>query len=98
VAASALKQGGLFAPISREGALVLNNPVPHHRLRDVFIVTLCTRWRWQGTSRPARQDFGRRAVLQSPPSRRCSSVDDRSAVSGHCWRGKRGDLLARRSG
>ncbi len=59
--ASALKQGGLFAPISREGALVLNN---------LFLTTACA----TGVHRNAvsagaggsdrGQDFGRRAVLQ----------------------------------
>ncbi len=43
--ASALKQGGLFAPISREGALVLNNlflprPAPP------CLSERCIRWRW----------------------------------------------------
>ena len=38
--ASALKQGGLFAPISREGALVLNNLFLTSACATVFIGTL----------------------------------------------------------
>src|SRR5204862_1678649 len=38
--ASALKQGGLFAPISREGALVLNNLFLTPACATVFIGTL----------------------------------------------------------
>jgi len=38
--ASALKQGGLFAPISREGALVLNNLLLTTACATVFIGTL----------------------------------------------------------
>src|SRR5207237_8058231 len=38
--ASALKQGGLFAPISREGALVLNNLFLTTACATVFIGTL----------------------------------------------------------
>ena len=59
--APTLKQGGLFAPISREGALVLNN---------LFLTTACATV-FIGTLYPLalevadrRQDFGRRAVLQ----------------------------------
>ena len=35
-----LKQGGLFAPISREGALVFNNLLLDHRLPTVLVGTL----------------------------------------------------------
>ena len=38
--ASALKQGGLFAPISREGALVLNNLLLTAACAAVFVGTL----------------------------------------------------------
>jgi len=44
--ASALKQGGLFAPISREGALVLticSSPPPARRCSS----ERCIRWRWR---------------------------------------------------
>ena len=59
--APALKQGGLFAPISREGALVLQQSVPDHRLRHgVRRHALSAR----AGSADRRQDFGRRAVLQ----------------------------------
>ena len=60
--APALKQGGLFAPVSREGALVFNN---------LFLTAACaTVFRRHALSVGAgsadrRQDFGRRAVLQS---------------------------------
>ena len=56
-----LKQGGLFAPVSREGALVLNN---------LFLVTACAdgvrRHALSAGARGAhrREDLGRRAVLQ----------------------------------
>jgi cytochrome c-type biogenesis protein CcmF len=43
---AALKQGGLFAPISREGALVLNNLFLTTACATVFIGTLY-RWRWK---------------------------------------------------
>ena len=56
-----LKQGGLFAPISREGALVLNNLFLVTRLRHrVRRHALSARAR----SADRREDFGRRAVLQ----------------------------------
>ena len=60
--APALKQGGLFAPISREGALVLNNLFLTAACATVFIGTLYP-LALEGADR--RQDFGRRAVLQS---------------------------------
>ena len=53
-----LKQGGLFAPISREGALVLNN---------LFLTTACLTV-LVGTLYPLahrREDFCRRTILQS---------------------------------
>jgi len=43
--ASALKQGGLFAPISREGAWCQQS-VPHHRCAE-GVIERCTRWRWR---------------------------------------------------
>ena len=75
--ASALKQGGLFAPISREGALVLNN---------LFLTTACATV-FIGTLYPLalevadrRQDFGRRAVLQSDLRAAVPAAADRGAV------------------
>ena len=56
-----LKQGGLFAPISREGALVLNNLFLVTRLRD-DLGRHALSARARGAHR--REDFGRRAVLQ----------------------------------
>ena len=57
-----MKQGGLFAPISREGALVFNN---------LFLVAAPARRCFVGTLYPlaleavtGREDLGRRAVLQ----------------------------------
>ena len=79
-----LKQGGLFAPISREGALVLNN---------LFLTTACAdRVRRHALSAGARgahrrQDLGRRAVLQSRPSARCSCRCCSPCRSGRCWPG-----------
>ena len=63
-----LKQGGLFAPISREGALVLNN---------LFLTTACARCssarsiRWRSKRSPAtRFRSARRSSIS--PSGRCS--------------------------
>ena len=56
-----LRQGGLFAPISREGALVLNNLLADHGLRHrVLRHALSARAR----AADRREDHGRRAVLQ----------------------------------
>ena len=75
--ASSLKQGGLFAPISREGALVLNNLLPHHGLRDGF----CRNAVSAGAgSDDRREDFGRRAVLQSDLRAAVRAADDRGPV------------------
>jgi len=75
--ASALKQGGLFAPISREGALLLNN---------LFLTTACATV-FIGTLYPLalevfdrRQDLGRRAVFQSHLRAIVPSSDARDAV------------------
>ena len=70
-----LKQGGLFAPISREGALVLNNLFLTTRLRHrVRRHALSARAR--GADR--REDFGRRAVLQRDlrPAVRAAAAGD----------------------
>ena len=56
-----LKQGGLFAPISREGALVFNNLFLTTACATVFVGTLYP-LALEGADR--REDFGRRAVLQ----------------------------------
>ena len=75
--APALKQGGLFAPISREGALVLQQSVPHHGLRHrVRRHALSARAR--GADR--REDFGRRAVLQLDLRAAVRAAADRGAV------------------
>ena len=101
-----LKQGGLFAPISREGALVFNN---------LFLTTACLTV-FVGTLYPLAlealtgdEDFGRRAVLQSDLRAAVRRADVRDAVraaaglearrsarawrSG-CWRPSRVGLLA----
>ena len=72
-----LKQGGLFAPISREGALVLNN---------LLLTTACA----SGAGRHAlsaragatdrRKDHGRRAVLQHDRRRAAAGADVPDAV------------------
>ena len=54
-----LRPGGLFAPVSREGALVLNNLVPHRQLRD--------RVRRHALSACARSADGRRRSRSAPP-------------------------------
>ena len=59
--APALKQGGLFAPISRESALVLNNLLLSTACATVFVGTL---YPLALEALHRRQDFGRRAVLQ----------------------------------
>ena len=75
--ASALKQGGLFAPISREGALVLNNLLLTSACATVLIGTLYP----LGARSPDRaEDFGRRAVFQSHLRAAVSALDDRAAV------------------
>ena len=75
--ASALKQGGLFAPISREGALVLNN---------LFLTTACATV-FIGTLYPLALEvltgdkiFGRRAVLQFDLCATVRALDDRGPV------------------
>ena len=75
--ASALKQGGLFAPISREGALVLNNLFLTIGLRDRLHRNAVS----AGAGGPdRRQDFGRRAVLQPDLRSLVRAADGRDAV------------------
>ena len=57
-----LQQGGLFAPISREGALVLNNVLLTTACATVFIGTL---YPLALEVAHRRQDLGRPALLQS---------------------------------
>ncbi len=75
--ASALKQGGLFAPISREGALVLNNLLLTTACATVFHRNAVSAG---AGSHDRRQDFGRRAVFQSHLRAVVPSLDDRGAV------------------
>ena len=64
-----LKQGGLFAPISREGALVVNNLLSDHRMRDGAV-----RHALSAGARAVdrREDHRRRAFLQ-PDLRRAAA-------------------------
>jgi cytochrome c-type biogenesis protein CcmF len=56
--AQSLQAGGLFQPISREGALVLNNLFLTTATATVFVGTLYPLL--VETDRPAPEDFGRR--------------------------------------
>ena len=88
--ASALKQGGLFAPISREGALVLNNLLLTTACATVFDRNALS----AGAGSPdRRQDFGRRAVFQSDLRARCSFRLMIALPFGPLLAWKRGDLL-----
>ena len=85
-----LKQGGLFAPISREGALVFNN---------LFLVTACatvligTCSAGAGSAdRP--QNFRRAAVLQRDFRSALRPADDRDAVRRR-WSARSGHVLPR---
>ena len=72
-----LKQGGLFAPISREGALVFNNLFLATRLRHgVRRHALSAR----AGSADRREDFGRPAVLQLDVRSAVHSAHARDAV------------------
>ncbi len=75
--ASSLKQGGLFAPISREGALVLNNLLLTTACATVFVGTL---YPLALEAPDRRQDFGRRTVLQRHLRPAVPAADDRDAV------------------
>ncbi len=75
--APALKQGGLFAPISREGALVFNNLFLTTACATVLVGTLYP-LALEGADR--REDFGRRAVLQRDLRPAIPAADDRDAV------------------
>ena len=75
--ASMLKQGGLFAPISREGALVFNNLFLTTACLTVFVGTL---YPLGARSVHRRKDFGRRAVLQPDLRSAVRGADVRDAV------------------
>ena len=90
-----LRQGGLFAPISREGALVLNNLFLADRLRD--------RVRRHALSAGARgadrrEDLGRRAVLQRDLRPAVHAAAAGRCRSGRCWPGSAATCSAWRSG
>ena len=93
--APALKQGGLFAPISREGALVFNNLFLtvglRHRVRRHALSA-----RARGADR--REDLGRRAVLQSHLRPAVRAAADRRAVRAAARLEARRSAAARRSG
>ena len=90
-----LKQGGLFAPISREGALVFNNLFLTTRLRDrVRRHALSARAR--GADR--REDFGRRAVLQLDLRAAVRAAAARDAVRAAARAGSAAICSASRSG
>ena len=84
-----LKQGGLFAPISREGALVLNNVLLTTGCATVFIGTL---YPLALEVAHRRQDLGRPALLQSH-----LRAADAAAAAGHAVRAL-SRLEARRPG
>jgi len=71
-----IEQGGLFAPISREGALVLNNLLLTCACATVSSER-CIRWRWRSDR---RQDFGRRANFNLTFAPLFSAPDGRGAV------------------
>ena len=90
-----LKQGGLFAPISREGALVLNNLFLTDGLRDrVHRHALSARAR--GADR--REDLGRRALLQPHLRAAGRAAAARGAVRPAARLEARRPAAARRSG
>ena len=95
--AGQLKPGGLFAPISREGALVINN---------LLLATACASVLF-GTHLPAgaratdgRKDHGRRAVLQHDGRHPIADADfydpDRLLAGLEARRSLRGRSAARR--
>ena len=73
-----LQQGGLFAPISREGALVLNNVLLTVACATVLIGTL---YPLALEVADRRQDLGRPALLQSD-----LRAADAAAAAGHAVR------------
>ena len=89
-----LKQGGLFAPISREGALVLNNLFLTCACATVFVGT---RSPARARSADRREDFRRAAILQPRRLVRCSCRCCWLMPLGRCSDGRRGDLLVLRS-
>ena len=72
-----LKQGGLFAPISREGALVLNNLLLTTACASVLFGTL---YPLGARAIHRREDLGRRAVLQHDLRRAAAGADLPDAV------------------
>ena len=72
-----LKQGGLFAPISREGALVFNNLFLTSACATVFVGTL---YPLALEALDRRQDFRRAAVLQCDLRAAVHSADAGDAV------------------
>jgi cytochrome c-type biogenesis protein CcmF len=83
-----LQQGGIFAPVSREGALVSEQPAPRHSLRHGL-------HRHALSARPrgphGREDFGRGAVLQSHLHPAAAAAAP-AAAAGQSMAWKRGDL------
>ncbi len=92
--APALKQGGLFAPISREGALVFNN---------LFLTTACATV-FVGTLYPLALEAltGEKISVGAPffnsPSGRCSCRCCSRCRSARCWPGSAATSSASRSG
>ena len=93
--APSLTQGGLFAPISREGALVLNNLLLTTACATVFVGTL---YPLALEVADRRKDLRRRAVLQPHLRRRCSCRCCSRCRSGRCWPGSAAICSPRRSG
>ncbi len=90
-----LKQGGLFAPISREGRAGLQQSVPGHRLRHRAHRHALS----AGAGRADRgKDFGRPAVLQRDFRSAVRPADDRDAVRAADGMEARRSRSARRSG
>ena len=85
-----LKQGGLFAPISREGALVLNNLLLTTACATVFFGTL---YPLALERADRREDHRRRAVLQHDLRRAAARPPAAVTPIGFSLAWKRGDLL-----
>ena len=93
--ASSLRAGGLFAPISREGALILNNLFLATATAAVLVGTL---YPLVLDALTGHDDLGRRAVLQSDLRRADGAAADHPAVRAvprlEARRPHRGDAAA----
>ena len=90
-----LRQGGLFAPVSREGALVVNNLFLATGCATVFVGTL---YPLALEALDGRQDLGRRAVLQLHLRADRGAASRSSCPSARRWPGSAATCWARRSG